>query len=309
MTSAPEWTVRDIPSQEGRTALITGANSGLGLRSAEALAAKGARVILACRNPERAARAREQVAAVGAGPAPVVVTCDLADLESVRRAAGEIAGTWTLDVLMNNAGLMAVPLARTAQGFESQFGVNHLGHFALTGLLVGALAPGARVVCISSQAHRMGRIRYDDPNWHNGPYSKWLAYGQSKLANLLFVAEGARRAAAAGAGVTFAAAHPGYADTHLQTAAHEQTGARWKAAWMRALNRVAAQPDHAGALPQLFAATMPGVLPDDYWGPGGLIESRGFPRRVGRSDAAADGVAAHRLWGLSETLTGVIWPW
>ena len=303
-------TIPDIPSQAGRTILITGANSGLGLRSAETLAAQGARVILACRNAERAARARDEVAALASGPPPVTVACDLADLDSVRRAAaeiGEVAGP--LDVVMNNAGLMAVPLARTAQGFESQFGVNHLGHFALTGLLVGGLAPGARVVSISSHAHRMGKIRFDDPNWHTGTYSKWLAYGQSKLANLLFVAEGARRAAVAGADVTFVAAHPGYADTHLQTAAHEQTGARWKAAWMRVLNKVAAQPDRMGALPQLVAATMPGVLPNDYWGPGGPAEWRGVPARASRNDAATNGVVARRLWSLSETLTGVFWPW
>jgi NAD(P)-dependent dehydrogenase (short-subunit alcohol dehydrogenase family) len=250
------------------------------------------------------------VAALASGPPPVTVACDLADLGSVRRAAAEIAEVaGPLDVVMNNAGLMAVPLARTAQGFESQFGVNHLGHFALTGLLVERLAPRARVVSISSHAHRMGKIRFDDPNWHTGTYSKWLAYGQSKLANLLFVAEGARRAAAAGADVTFVAAHPGYADTHLQTAAHEQTGARWKAAWMRALNRVAAQPDRIGALPQLFAATMPDVMPNDYWGPGGPAGWRGLPARASRNGAATHGVAARRLWGLSETLTGVFWPW
>jgi NAD(P)-dependent dehydrogenase (short-subunit alcohol dehydrogenase family) len=267
-------------------------------------------VILACRNAERAARALTEVAAVASGPPPVTVACDLADLASVRRAAAEIGDlAGRLDVVINNAGLMAVPLRRTEQGFESQFGVNHLAHFALDGLLVGALAPGARIVAVSSHAHRMARIRFDDPNWHTGVYNKWIAYGQSKLANLLFVAEGARRAAAAGADVTFVAAHPGYADTHLQTAAFEETGARLKAAWMRTLNKVAAQPDRMGALPQIFAATMPDVGPNDYSGPGGLGEWRGLPARVSRSDAATNGVTARRLWGLSETLTGVFWPW
>lgn len=306
------WTEAEIPSQLGRTVLITGANSGLGLRCAEALAGHGARVVLACRHAGRAEAARVGLAEAASGPPPVVVLCDLGDLDSVRDAAaaiGDVAGH--LDVVMNNAGLMAVPLTRTAQGFESQFGVNHLGHFALTGLLTGSgvLSPGARVVCTSSQAHRIGRIRFDDPNWRTGRYDKWLAYGQSKLANLLFVAEGARRAAGAGVAVTFAGAHPGYADTHLQTAAHEATGARWKAVGMRALNRVAAQSDRMGALPQLYAATMPDVVANDYWGPGGPAEWRGFPVRVGRNDAACNGVVGRRLWSLSETLTGVVWPW
>jgi NAD(P)-dependent dehydrogenase (short-subunit alcohol dehydrogenase family) len=170
-------------------------------------------------------------------------------------------------------------------------------------------AEAPRVVAISSQAHRMGRIRWDDPNWTEGRYSRWLAYGQSKLANLLFVGELDRQASAAGTTLTATAAHPGYADTHLQTAAHEQTGQTWKARGMKLLNRFAAQPAADGALPQLYAATMPDVIGGEYFGPSGPAEWRGSPRRVGMSTAARDAEAGKRLWELSERLTGVAYPW
>jgi NAD(P)-dependent dehydrogenase (short-subunit alcohol dehydrogenase family) len=302
------WTADDIPDQTGRTVLITGANSGLGLRSAEALAARGARVLMACRNETKAKAAVEEVRAVATAAEPEVVRLDLADLASVRTAAehiGELAPE--LDVLMNNAGVMALPPGRTADGFEVQFGTNHLGHFALTGLLLPALlrAQAPRVVTTSSFAHRMGRMRWDDLNWHHGRYRKWLAYGQSKLANLLYTFELDRRARDAGAHLVSVAAHPGYANTHLQAAGPEQSGNRLMLIGSGLANRALAQSDAMGALPQLYAATMPDVTSAEYFGPNGRLETRGFPRRVGSNNASRDPAAARRLWQTSEELTGV----
>ncbi len=306
------WTATDIPDQTGRTVLITGANSGLGRRSAEALAARGARVLMACRNQERARPALAEVATRATGPAPEVVALDLADLASVRAAAEQVVGSVDhLDVLMNNAGVMAVPFARTADGFEVQFGTNHLGHFALTGRLLPALlrAKVSRVVTTSSTAHRMGRIRTDDLNWERGPYRTWAAYGQSKLANLLFTLELGRRAGQAGAPLVAAAAHPGYSNTHLQIVGPEQRGNRLTRGVWETLNRVMAQSDEMGALPQLYAATMPDVAAGDYFGPDGPFEQRGHPKRVGSTAASRDAAAARRLWEASEELTGVTYRW
>ena len=293
----PPWTTDDIPDQTSRTILVTGANSGLGLRSAQALAARGARVLLACRNAEKAATALAEVAAGATGPAPEVVALDLADLDSVRAAADDVAGrTESLDVLMNNAGIMATPKGRTPQGFESQLGTNHLGHFALTGLLLPLLqrAEAPRVISTSSQAHRMGRMRWDDLQWERG-YERWRAYGQSKLANLLFMRELARRAP----GIISAAAHPGWAATHLQSG--EGLAKRLSALG----NRVFAQSDAMGALPQLYAATMPDVRSGEYFGPDGMFERAGHPTRVGMTAAASSDEDAARLWDVSEQLTGV----
>jgi NAD(P)-dependent dehydrogenase (short-subunit alcohol dehydrogenase family) len=311
------WTAADIPDQTGRTVLITGANSGLGLRSAEALAARGATVLLGCRSATRAQAALTRVSAVATGPAPAVVPLDLADLASVRAAAGDVgARTAGLDILMNNAGIMAVPLGRTADGFEMQFGTNHLGHYALTGHLLPLLlaAPdGGRVVTTSSGVHKTGRNDWDDPNYESNRYHRWRAYGQSKLANLLFMRELGRRAAEAGRSLTSVAGHPGYAATHLQGASAEQSGP-WPVPQVVGLgmaigNRVFAQSDTAGARPQLYAATMPDVGSGDYFGPDGLGEMRGAPTRVGMSTAAQDEAAARRMWELSEGLTGVVYDW
>jgi protochlorophyllide reductase len=312
----PHWTAADIPDQTGRTVLVTGANSGLGLRSAEALARRGATLLMACRNAERAEAARATVAGAATGPAPVVVTLDLADLASVRKAATEVDGAVDrLDVLMNNAGLMAPPLSRTADGFEVQFGTNHLGHFALTGLLLPALrrATAPRVVTTSSGAHRMGRNRWDDPNYERSTYRRWPAYAQSKLANLLFTLELGRRAVAHGRDLVAVAAHPGYAATHLQTTSAQQTGgallSRVAGAFMATGNRIVAQSDEAGAKPQLYAATMADVEQGDYFGPSGLFELRGDPGRVDMTAAARDAAAAGLLWSVSEELTGVTYAW
>jgi NAD(P)-dependent dehydrogenase (short-subunit alcohol dehydrogenase family) len=306
------WTATDIPDQTGRTVLVTGANSGLGLRTAEAFAAAGARVLLACRSAERAAPALESVAARAKGAAPEVVSLDLADLDAVAATADKLVGSLDrLDVLVNNAGVMALPLRRTPQGFEMQFGTNHLGHFALTGRLLALLlaAPSARVVTVASQGHRMGRIRFDDPNWEKGRYAKWLAYGQTKLANLLFTLELDRQATEASADLQALAAHPGYARTHLSSAGPTMSGNRIMQRATRLSDRLLGQSDEMGALPQLYAATMPDARGGDYWGPDGPFEQRGWPERVDRSKAAKDADAARRLWTLSEELTGVTYDW
>ncbi|MGH9193842.1 MAG: oxidoreductase [Acidimicrobiales bacterium] len=302
------WTTADIPDQGGRTVLVTGANSGLGLRTAEALAGNGAHVLMGCRDATRAEAARSEVTTSATGPAPEVVPLDLADLGSVRDAARSVADTVErLDVLVNNAGVMAMPLRRTADGFELQFATNHLGHYALTGLLLPVLlrAKGPRVVTVSSNGHRMGRNDWTDPNWQRRRYLKWLAYGQSKLANLLFTCELARRAHEAGSSLVAVAAHPGNAATHLLAASTDASGSRLVGQMMNWGNQLIAQPDSAGALPQLYAATMPDVIPGEYFGPDGLLQLRGHPTRVGSSAAARDDEAARRLWQLSEELTGV----
>ena len=305
------WNVVDLPDQNGRTVFITGANSGLGLRSAEALAGAGARVLLGCRNPQKAAVALDAVKAVATGVPPEVVPIDLADLSSVRDAAEQVDGMVDgLDILMNNAGVMAIPLKRTAQGFEMQFGTNHLGHFALTGRLLRALlrANMPRVVSTSSQAHRMGKMRWDDLNWEKG-YKKWGAYGQSKLANLLFMRELQRQAETHETALLSAAAHPGYAATHLQSVGSEMSGKKLAGRVMALGNRVFAQSDAMGALPQLYAATMPDVKGGDYWGPDGLFENRGHPERVKSTKRSRSAEDAVRLWTVSEDLTGVTYAW
>jgi NAD(P)-dependent dehydrogenase (short-subunit alcohol dehydrogenase family) len=241
---------------------------------------------------------------------------DLADLASVGDAAAEVDGAAErLDVLMNNAGVMATPLTRTADGFEMQFGTNHLGHFALTGLLLPTLrrAAAPRVVTTSSNMHRSGRSRWDDPNHDRTRYGRWAAYSRSKLANLLFMRELARRAAVAGSDLVSVAAHPGYASTHLQVASAERTGgwllSRAAGAAVAVGNGLVAQSDAAGALPQLYAATMDDVVPGDYFGPDGPFEMRGSPTRVGMSAAALDDEAARDVWALSEELTAVTYAW
>src|SRR5439155_12362729 len=293
------------PDQTGRTVLITGATSGLGLRSAEALASGGARVLMGCRNQEKAVVALQAVKKAAAGAPPEVVPLDLADLDDVRTCAGRLTKELDkLDGLMNNAGVMAIPHQRTKQGFEMQFGTNHLGHFALTGLLLPILrqAHAPRVVTVSSMVHRAGRIRFND--WEEKGYSRRFPYIRSKLANLLFTSELQRRATADDADLLAVAAHPGYAATSLSSGLPTvyRLGAKVS-------DRLFAQPDRMGALPQLYAATMPDVGPDDYWGPNGFMERRGWPKRVGRSRAARDGDAARRLWEASEKLTGVTDTW
>jgi NAD(P)-dependent dehydrogenase (short-subunit alcohol dehydrogenase family) len=306
-----EWTAQDIPDQTTRTILITGANSGLGLRSSEALAAKGAHVVMACRTAEKAARALDEVKAMATVAQPEVIALDLADLSSVRDVAAEINERFdSIDVLMNNAGIMAVPKGRTADGFESQIGTNHLGHFALTGLVLPTLlaSRGPRVVTVSSTGHRMGTVHPDDLSYEHRRYTRWGAYGQTKLANLLFTSELQRRATEAGSSLVAAAAHPGYAATNLTSG--PATGApKFFGSVVKFGDRVFGQSDAMGALPQLYAATMPDVVGNDYWGPDGFAEQRGHPRRVDRNRSARDAEMARRLWDTSESLTGVSYDW
>ena len=284
-----KWTARDIADQTGRTVVVTGANSGLGAEAAKALGAAGATVILACRNVDKAAPV---AAAIGANAE--VRRLDLADLSSVRDFA---AGVDTVDVLINNAGVMGVPQSTTADGFEMQFGTNHLGHFALTGLLLDRVTD--RVVTMSSLMHRIGSINVDDPNWQHRRYGRWPAYGQSKLANLMFAYELDRRLAAAGSTVKSLAAHPGYASTGLQ--GHTQS------VWDRLMGvgNLFAQSAEMGALPELYAATAPSAVSGSYLGPDGPFEQRGYPKVVGSSGKSRDRAVAASLWGLSERITGV----
>ncbi|MFC6090358.1 oxidoreductase [Saccharothrix lopnurensis] len=301
-----KWTEADIPDQTGRTVLVTGANSGLGLRTAEVLGARGARVLLACRSPERGQRALERVLAAGAKAE--LVRLDLADLSSVREAAASVRERTddALDVLVNNAGVMAVPLGRTADGFERQFGTNHLGHAALTWLLMPALRtrPGARVVTVSSLAHQTGSIDFADPDYEVRRYSAWGAYGQSKLANLLFSRELARRAALARLDVTSVAAHPGITATELSANTARSRGNALFGLGAKVFNLVSQSTDQ-GTLPQLYAATAPDVEPGGYYGPDGFRGLRGHPAPSGSTAAARDELAASRLWDLTAELTGV----
>ena len=292
--SSSKWTTKDLPSLDGRTFVVTGANSGIGLAAARALGTAGARVVLAVRDEEKGRAAAESIDGT-----PEVRRLDLADLASVRAFAESWDGP--LDVLVNNAGVMAIPQRRTADGFEMQIGTNHLGHFALTNLLLPQISD--RVVTVSSGAHRMGSIRLEDLNWEQGEYHRWRAYGQSKLANLLFTSELQRRLGEAGSKLRAVAAHPGYAATNLQS----RTENFLQNALMAISNKVIAQSDEMGALPTLYAATqdIPG---DSYVGPDGFQEQRGHPKLVGRSDAARDSETARELWDLSEGLTGVSFP-
>jgi NAD(P)-dependent dehydrogenase (short-subunit alcohol dehydrogenase family) len=287
------WSTESIPKQDGRTALVTGANSGLGLQTSIALARAGGRVLMACRDPQRGTEALARVRSEAPGADVRLLALDLASLASVRTAAAAL--DTDLDLLVCNAGVMAPPRQTTADGFELQLGTNHLGHFALTGLLLPRLAAGARVVVVSSDAAKIGKIRFDDLMGEKR-YRRWLAYGQSKLANLLFLRELSRRA---GSRLVVAGAHPGYAATNLQSAPGIA------GAVMALGNRLIAQSDADGALPQLYAATMPDVVSGDYFGPDGLLGIKGAPHRVTPIAAAQDDAVAARLWQVSEQLTGV----
>lgn len=286
-----KWNVSDVPDQSGRTVVITGANSGIGEATARVLAARGATVVLACRNT-----AKGEAAAARMSGTVRVQQLDLADLASVHAFADATSGT--VDVLINNAGVMAVPLSRTADGFEMQVGTNFLGHFALTGLLLPQIAD--RVVTVSSNAHRIGRIDVADLNWEHRRYWRWSAYGQSKLADLVFAFELQRRLTSYGSSIRSVAAHPGYAATELQT--------RTQTFYDRVLrlgNRLIAQNAEMGALPTVYAATMPDVRGGEYYGPSGLGELRGYPTRVGSSRASRDAAKAAALWECAGKLTGV----
>ena len=293
-----KWTAEDMPDQTGRTAIVTGANSGLGYSVSLELARHGARVILACRDQGRGKAALDRLLAEVPGASAELRELDLASLDSVRAFAEGVDEP--IDLLVNNAGVMAGPHRTTADGFELQFGTNHLGHFALTGLLLPRLleTPHPRVVSVSSGAHRMGKMNFEDLQ-SEGHYWRWGAYGQSKLSNLLFMSELARRAADAGLPLVSVAAHPGYSATNLQSTGHKVDDLI-----MKVSNFVIAQSDAIGALPLLYAATED-LEGGAYVGPDGIGEQRGHPTLVGRSGRAKDEDAARRLWEESERLTGV----
>jgi NAD(P)-dependent dehydrogenase (short-subunit alcohol dehydrogenase family) len=285
-----KWTAADIPDQNGRTCVVTGANSGLGAVIATELARAGAQVIVACRDVAKG----EQAAAAMPGHTEVR-RLDLSDLASVRELA---AGLGEIAVLVNNAGVMATPKGLTKDGFELQIGTNHLGHFALTGLLLGRITD--RVVTMSSTAHRNGRIDLEDLSWERRGYRRWGAYGQSKLANLLFTYELQRQLTAAGSDRNALAAHPGYAATNLQF--HTDS---FQDRAMGITNRLFAQSAQMGALPALYAATFPSLPGGSYVGPDGPFEQRGYPKVVRSNRRSYDEPTAAALWSLSEQLTGV----
>ncbi len=298
------WTADQIPDQSGRTVVVTGANSGLGLVIARELARAGAQIVLACRDTAKGERALTELRTAVPDAGARVEALDLADLASVRAFAQRLAGAQDrLDLLINNAGIMAAPRRLTQDGFESQLGTNHLGHFALTGQLLGLLsaAPAPRVVTMSSGAHRIGTIKFDDLQRERS-YNNWLAYGQSKLANLMFCFELQRRATAAGSPLLSLAAHPGYAATNLQFAAPAYAYERWL---MAIGNKVFAQNADMGALPALYAATVEDLPGGTFIGPDGFLEQSGYPKVVTAAGKAYDQIAWRRLWEASERLTGV----
>jgi NAD(P)-dependent dehydrogenase (short-subunit alcohol dehydrogenase family) len=302
------WTVADMPHLEGTTAIVTGATAGLGLVSATELAARGASVTLAVRDIARGKRAARVIREAYPGAIVSVAKLDLASLSSIREfSSAFIKSHRRLDILMNNAGIMGVPQREvTADGFEAQFGTNHLGHFALTGLLLPLIkkTPGARIVTVSSNLHKTGVMNFDDL-MGGVKYKAWAAYGQSKLANLLFTSELQRRLVAAKVDAIAAAAHPGWSNTSLMMSGPMKgRGAFMKWLGQSVTNRMA-QPASMGALNQLYAATASDVEGNDYIGPKGKNEQSGYPHKAGRSAAAKNTNEAKRLWDESEKLTGV----
>jgi NAD(P)-dependent dehydrogenase (short-subunit alcohol dehydrogenase family) len=299
------WTAASMPDQSGRLAVVTGANSGLGLVTARELARAGATVVMACRDLGKAERAEAEIRAAVPEASLDVRPLDLGSLASVRSFAEALSEeVEVIDLLINNAGVMAPPRRLTEDGFESQFGTNHLGHFALTGLLLGRLLPASapRVVTLSSGAHRMGWMRWDDLMGARH-YNNWLAYGQSKLSNLLFCFELQRRATEAGARLRSVAAHPGYSATNLQFAGPRA----WEGGLMWLTNKLVAQSADMGALPTLYAATVEDLPGGTFIGPDGVAEMRGYPHVVTAASRAYDETAWRRLWGASEELTGVVY--
>jgi NAD(P)-dependent dehydrogenase (short-subunit alcohol dehydrogenase family) len=301
------WTTNFISDLTDRRVIVTGANSGLGFETAKVLAGKNAHVTLAVRDT-----ARGDHAAAAIGSNVDVAALDLADLASVRA----FAANWSesnptgLDLLINNAGIMATPRRLSADGFEMQLATNHLGHFALTGLLFPALVavPNSRVVTVSSLAHRMvKRFNFDDPMGAK-KYRAWSAYGQSKLANLLFTTEFARRLELGDYSVGAVAAHPGFSATNLQGVASQMRGSALEFHVTKFINRLVAQSPVMGALPILFAATAPGLANDSYVGPADKWQTRGYPTMADRNESAKDALQARRLWDWSQEITGVNYP-
>lgn len=290
------WNAKNVPDQSGKHIIVTGANSGIGFEAAKVLAAKGARVTLACRNADKAKDAQAKIRKVHKDAKVEIGSLDLASLKSIAAFAADYRKKHgKLDILINNAGVMVPPYGKTEDGFELQIGCNHLGHFALTAQLIDLVnaSPEGRVVSVASQAHRAGKIHFDDLHWEKG-YQQWPAYGQSKIANLYFTYELDRNLKEAGHGTRATAAHPGYSSTNLQRTMTAGTIA----------NAVFAQSQKAGALPTLRAATDPDAESGSYWGPNGIMEMRGSPVKVKSNRRSHDKRIARRLWDVSEELTG-----
>ena len=302
-----QWTTADMPDLTGKKVIVTGANSGVGYEAARAFAIKGAHVVFASRSQERAEAAVAKLRQQSPDVAVEIILLDLADLAAVHEfALSYNAHHDRLDILVNNAGIMAIPYRQTADGFEMQFGTNHLGHFALTGLLLEPIlaTEGARVVTVSSMLHRAGKINLDDLQGQQG-YNKRAAYSQSKLANLLFAYELQRKLARAQQSAISVGAHPGYSATNLQHVGPNMEDSAVQRAMMSMSNTLFAQSSEMGALPTLYAATAPDVNGCDYIGPGGFMNMRGYPVKELSSEASYDEVAARRLWAVSEEMTGV----
>ena len=302
-----QWTVADMPNLSGKNVVVTGANSGVGYEAARAFAEKGAHVVFACRSRERAEEAVAELSKQNPKVSVEIAILDLADMASVHNFAQQYnASHGRLDILVNNAGVMAIPYRETADGFEMQFGTNHLGHFALTGLLLDGLlgTEGARVVTVSSGLHRSGKLNFEDLQGTQR-YDKRAAYSQSKLANLLFAYELQRKLAGAGQEAISVGAHPGYSATNLQHVGPNMEESAIQRGIMTVANSLFAQSSEMGALPTLYAATAPDVNGCDYIGPGGFMNMRGYPVKERSSDASYDEADARRLWSVSEELTGV----
>ena len=294
-----KWTLKQVGDQTGKTVIVTGANSGLGFATATALAGAGAHVVLACRSAERGKSAVARLLQKHPRASVELMSLDLGDLASVRAFASAVVEKFdALHVLVNNAGIMFPPFTKTVDGFESQLGVNHLGHFALTAQLAALLAktPGSRVVNVSSVAHKMGGLDLDDVNFERRSYGKLKSYGQSKLANPLFTFEMQRRVDAAGLDIEVMAAHPGWTNTNLQD----------DTAWIRVFNPLFAMPPEQGSLPSVYAAVADDARGGTYYGPDGWFEIRGYPAEAATTKSARDLDTAKRLWDLSEKLTGVV---
>jgi len=287
-----------ISDQQGRIAIVTGSSSGIGYETARVLANKNAEVIIAVRNMKKGDAAAKKIRDGYKDAKVKVMELDLARLESVRHFADGFMNAYSrLDLLINNAGVMVPPYSKTADGFELQFGTNHLGHFTLTGLLIDLImkTPGSRVVNVSSNTHKLGKLDFNDLNWETRKYKKWKAYGDSKISNLYFTYQLQRRLEETGADVTAAAAHPGWTATELQRHDSLSSG----------LNRFFAQGIEMGALPMLYAAVGPDVNGGDYFGPSGFMEMKGYPKKTESNGLSKDKQIAERLWDVSEKLTGV----
>lgn len=305
--SAPRWTADDLPDLSDRVIVVTGANSGLGFQTARALVRQGAHVIMACRSEAKAREASERIDDERGPGRTEPWVLDLASLASIEAFADRVTRQHDeLHALCNNAGVMALPYAKTSDGFEMQLGTNHLGHYALTGRLLPLLlaAEGSRVVTVTSLAHRMGRMRWDDLHSEHR-YQKWQAYAQSKLANLLFTYELQRRLSAAQVDTIAVACHPGYSSTNLQLEGARLSGSTLRARMMAVANRVAAQSAEMGALPSLYALTADDVHGGDFVGPGGPMQVWGYPTKVEPAAIAKDPELGAQLWAVSQRLTGV----